>query len=146
MKKISISMMMEMVVMVVVLTLTLTLAGTPMAQDDQGVDDLDWKTSVDGCYRYTILDNDIMVVQTEVQLTVDKETIARNGKEIQKEANELGKSIHGRLMKHPFISSIGMSPRQITIRTYPFPEHPWEFGEAQVVGDLDQVLCGATTK
>jgi len=103
----------------------------------------EWQTSIAGCYRYRIQDNGMMVVQTDKQLTSEKQTMATKGEEVQKVCNDLGKSLHGRLMKQLFISGIVVAPREIAIRTYPFPEHPWKMGEAQVLGDLDAVLCGA---
>jgi hypothetical protein len=118
----------------------LVFVGPAMAADKE------WIEGQSGCYRYRLQENDILVVDLATQLTTDKEGVARNSKEVEKECNELGKSIHGRLMKIAFISAAIIAPRQIAVQVYGYPPNPWKDGLNQVLDEFDQVLCGKAKK
>ena len=54
--------------------------------------------------------------------------------------NDIGKSLHGKLMKHPEVAMVVVADRQINIVKYPYPKM-WPEFQPSILEILDSVLC-----
>ena len=79
-----------------------------------------------GCYEYQIKD-DVMVINTAMSLTLEKESRAVKPADVEKMCNDAGKSLYGRLMKHPEVSRVVITDRQVAVVKYSFPRAWPEF-------------------
>ena len=92
-----------------------------------------------GCYEYQIKD-DVMVINTAISLTLEKEKRTITAMDVDKMCNDAGKSLYGRLMKHPEVSRVVISDRQVAVVKYSFPR-AWPDFQAGILEILDSVLC-----
>lgn len=103
----------------------------------------DWADG--GCFEFKLFGkpgDEILVINTAKQLTNEKETIIRSKKELNKNANDLGKTIHAKLMKVPDVAEVNLSTRQIAIQKYPYPKkHNWEYLKPLVIKTIHDTLC-----
>lgn len=104
-------------------------------------------TWMEGCnktYQWTLNANNILIINSAIQLTTDKNSIASDIKTIKNICNEKGTSIFERLYKIADISKVFISNRQIAIYIFPFPPNGWNLNNNldNTLKEIDKVLCG----
>ena len=92
-----------------------------------------------GCYEFKT-DGNSMLVNTAVNLMLEKATRAIKPADVEKMCNDIGKSLHGKLMKHPEVAMVVVADRQINIVKYPYPKQ-WPEFQPSIIEILDSVLC-----
>jgi hypothetical protein len=106
---------------------------------------------VKGCYEWGYQDRqgkavtmpsdrDILIINVAQQLTLDKQSVARNPKDVASMCNDLGRSIYEKLMKNTEVSGVVIAPRQIAISKIIFPV-PWEKVGPQGLQIVQDILC-----
>ena len=125
------------IALTVVLAIAIALVLAPIAMAEDQV----WENG--SCYRYWLA-KDTLIIQTGESLTTEKEVMLRSSKEVEKQANDMGKSVYGRLMKMPTVATVVLAPREIAIRLYPYPPNPWGRELGNVLEQVEAVLCANT--
>lgn len=92
-----------------------------------------------GCYEFKTDDNS-MLVNTSAGLMLEKGTRAFKAAEADKLCNDVGKSLYGKLMKHPEVAGVVVTDRQVNIVKYPYPK-TWQEFQPGILEILDSVLC-----
>ena len=94
---------------------------------------------VKNCYEYNLDESQVLIINTAAPLTKSKELVVNDQKSTEN-ANDLGKSILGRLDKMPDVNRVILAYRQIAIFKFPFPR-TWEQILPEVLKTTSEVLC-----
>lgn len=98
---------------------------------------------VDGCVRYKADPKlNAIIIQTTVDLTLEKQVLAATKFEVENKCNEVGKSLHGQLWKIPEVRGAHVATREIAVLVYSYPEGLLEDILPKIEETAVNVLCG----
>lgn len=129
---------------ILILLFVLFLSQIPNTSHSANSDELKFEDR--GCYEWVLSykgdKNGGIVVHTSEFLLHDKEKEAKSKQMVEKNCNNLGKSVYGRLRDGvKEISQIRVFPRGLVVFKYPYPKD-WEPVKKEIIKTLDEVLCG----
>lgn len=124
---------------IILIAITIFSFVAPIQAEDKWID-------VD-CFEFSTINktnnNNVIIANTAKQLTSEKDTFIRSKKELNKNANKIGKTIYGKLMKLDDTANVSISARQIAVFRYPYPdtEKSRKEWKEKVVKTIYDTLC-----